>query len=383
MSVILFIIHILIICAISIIFLRYIFDWEELPMFDGSMDKEPLVSVIIPMRNEEKDIIQCLKSLMNQTYKNMEMIIIDDCSEDTSKELVQNYIHDNRSRHIHLISVDSLPTGWVGKCHAITKGIEKARGEWFLFTDADVIFNPQTVRSTVWYALDTDAGFISLKFKKICISFWEKVIVPYAYFYKGWIKPSPSRIADMNNPDATATGDFIFMSRTGYISFGGHAHPQVKNHFIEDACIARVAKKNNITPVILDGKNHIAVRKFNSLRQIFLGLGKIVPVEFLHRSWFLLFCHVACMAVYSIIPFVLLLIVRDPLLVMLNAFICCVTMGVYVFYLHTEKHPLYYSLFMPLGAFMLIVVFIQSFVQVYFNIRVNWRGRIYQDKYDG
>lgn len=357
--------------------LRYIFDWKALPFTSSQLTKEPLVSVLVPMRNEEKAIIASLTSLCSQTYKNLEIIVIDDCSEDNSKTLVKEFIARNPQKNIQLVEIQTLPDGWVGKCHALVQGLTHAHGEWFLFTDADVIYKPEAVKSAVQFILKEKGEFLSLKFRKICIGFWEKVIVPYTYFVKGWFAPSPSKIGDISVPAATATGDFTLIARDAYVRFGGHSHPNVKQHVIEDAAIARAAKENGVIPIIMDGKNHIEVRKFNNLKEIFAGFGKMISIEFQKKTIVHYLIQIFMISAFSIIPFILLFTLKNAVLAGLNISIILIVVGVYAIYLKKEEHPQYYNMLAPLGACMLVIICTYSLIQVRLAKGVNWRGRVY------
>jgi len=100
---------------------------------------KPFVSIIVPARNEERNIRRCVESLLEQDYDNYEVIVVDDGSSDCTPrildELVASHAHSDRLYVLRLR--DELPQGWAGKPHAIHEGTQEAHGEWLLFTDAD------------------------------------------------------------------------------------------------------------------------------------------------------------------------------------------------------------------------------------------------------
>src|SRR5690242_576100 len=119
-------------------------------------ESNPLVSIIVPARNEERNIRRCVTSLLEQDYANFEVIVVDDGSTDTTPrildEIAQNHPRGNRLFVVRLR--DSLPPGWAGKPHAIDCGTREARGEWLLLTDADTWHAPGALNYAVQRAID-------------------------------------------------------------------------------------------------------------------------------------------------------------------------------------------------------------------------------------
>ena len=110
----------------------------------------PVLSVVIPACNEASHIGQALRSLLDQDYPKLEVVVINDRSTDDTGEILERLAdRDNRIKVIH---IDKLPAGWLGKVHALHQGVKQATGEWYLFTDADIYFQPGALRRSVCYA---------------------------------------------------------------------------------------------------------------------------------------------------------------------------------------------------------------------------------------
>src|ERR1700736_3336983 len=119
---------------------------------------QPLVSVLIPARNEEHRIGKCLKSLLNQSYSNLEILVLDDQSEDDTAGVVTTI----RGSNLRLIAGKTLPPGWVGKSWACQQLADEARGELLLFTDADTIHPPGTISAVVSKQAATGADLLTV-----------------------------------------------------------------------------------------------------------------------------------------------------------------------------------------------------------------------------
>ena len=135
----------------------------------------PFVSVIIPSRNEAYRIGKCIKSLKLQTYPRLEILIVDDSTDDTVQVIKSIVRNDGRFK---VIKEDKLPDGWIGKPHALQQGSTQAKGEWLLFIDADTYHDPELIERAVEYAIKKKLDMLSLVPHHICESFWEKVIQP-------------------------------------------------------------------------------------------------------------------------------------------------------------------------------------------------------------
>ena len=126
--------------------------------------KGPLVSIIVPARNEEDNIRRCVESLLEQDYDNYEVIVVDDGSTDETPAILDELArsHPHRDRLYVLRLRDDLPEGWAGKPHAIQKGTQEARGKWLLFTDADTYHAPNALRSSLAQAIEEEAVLFTI-----------------------------------------------------------------------------------------------------------------------------------------------------------------------------------------------------------------------------
>ena len=120
----------------------------------------PLLSVIVPACNEAANIEATVESLLGQDYPNFELILIDDRSTDGTGEIIDRLAQrETRIRALHVIT---LPDGWLGKVHALDRGVHTAQGEWLLFTDADVHFSAGTLRRALGWTMENHVDHLAL-----------------------------------------------------------------------------------------------------------------------------------------------------------------------------------------------------------------------------
>ena len=207
----------------------------------------PLISVLIPARNEEENIETCLKSLQKQDYPNFEVLVLDDNSTDSTAELVEGMAA--KDERIRLIKGEPLPEGWAGKPFACHQLAEKARGSWLLFVDADTTHAPHMLRSTLAIALELKPSLLSGFPRQMAESLPEKIAMPLMYFATmSWLplwwlhrskEPRPS----------LAIGQFLLFPREEYWRIGGHM--AVKDRILEDIWLG--------VETVRHGGRHIAI----------------------------------------------------------------------------------------------------------------------------
>src|SRR5262249_28727971 len=128
------------------------------PRFDAP--GPPLVTAIIPARNEEETLADCLVSVCAQDYPNLEILVVDDRSTDGTAAIARRFAASDP--RVSLLTVDELPPGWTGKTHALHRAAAEARGEWLWFLDADTRHEPESLSVVLRYAVDRKAHLASL-----------------------------------------------------------------------------------------------------------------------------------------------------------------------------------------------------------------------------
>lgn len=203
------------------------YDYDEPPVVENIEGKPLLVSIIVPMRNEEKNTRRCIESLLSQNYPNFEIIAVDDRSKDSTLNILKELA--SRHNNLKVIEGNSVPKDWVGKNYALWQGVKQAKGDWFLFIDADTASEPYTLTSVIKYVDENNIDMLSISPFQVLETFWERVIQPvvlssiyYAFPYR--------RINDPKSKIAAANGQFILIRKSVYKAIGGHL--AVKNCFV-------------------------------------------------------------------------------------------------------------------------------------------------------
>src|SRR3984957_5972868 len=137
----------------------------------------PAVSVIVPARNEEASLKNCLDSLVAQTNVAFEIIVINDHSTDRTHEIASSF----SDKQVRVVEAGALPAGWTGKNNAVTAGAKVARGEWLLFTDADTVHHPGSLARALVETTQQGAALLSYSPEQEVRGFWEKIVMPVIF----------------------------------------------------------------------------------------------------------------------------------------------------------------------------------------------------------
>lgn len=231
----------------------------------------PLVSVIIPARNEEQRVKACLEAVLAQDYPRFEVIVVDDRSEDRTAEIVEGLARtDDRVRRVR---GKPLPSGWAGKCHAIHQGVEMAEGTWLLMLDTDTYLEPHCLSATVQDAIAKEVDLYTLIFEAQCQSFWEKVCQPL--FFQFILMAMPlHKVNDPEGKEAAAPGPFLLFRRSTYEAIGGHAG--MKDEVVEDLRLAQRIKEEGYRLHVVNAVPLATSRRRIGLKEIWHGWSRVL-----------------------------------------------------------------------------------------------------------
>ncbi len=202
-----------------------------------TLDTNPVVSIIVPARNEEANIAACLESLVAQSGIPYEIIVIDDDSTDRTAEIARSF------PKVKLIPAGPLPDNWTGKNNAMSAGAKAAhtKAKWLLFTDADTVHQPGSLARAVAEAEQHAAALLSYSPKQEVYGFWEKPVMPVIFAELATTYP-PQAVSDPASPIAAANGQYLMISRETYDAVGGHA--TIAADLLEDVALARLVKRS-------------------------------------------------------------------------------------------------------------------------------------------
>jgi chlorobactene glucosyltransferase len=353
---------------------------------DGESDvppeNPPLVSVIVPARNEAHNIARCVTSILATTYPNLELIVVDDSSTDGTPQVARDAaVRDPRAR---FIPSPPLPEGWFGKQWACATGANVARGSVLQFTDADTEHGADLVTRSINAMRSARAQMLSIAGRQELGGFWEKVMQPQIFNVLAMRYGGTETVTQATNVrDKIANGQCIFVTHDSYNAIGGHA--SVRSSVAEDLMLAQRFFAARKRVVVMLGWNQLSTRMYGSLREIVRGWRKnvfaggldAVPFGKVGQTLFPLFLLVP--PVMELLPLLALVLAAagfatSGALLLWASISTAVMLAWWILvYVTIRENPLY-ALAYPLGALVLLYIFLTAVIR---GRRVTWKGRTY------
>lgn len=333
-------------------------------------DFAPLVSIIIPARNEVDTLEQALQSIVQQHYANLEIIVVDDRSTDGTGPLVDRMAQQfSRLRVIHL---HELPAGWIGKNHALHYAASQARGEFLLFTDADIVMHPQTVSKAISYVCQEHLDHLTVMPAVIAPGIALNMFVgTFGLFFVIFTKPWQA-----HKPQSTHSigiGAFNLVRTTVYRAIGGHE--AIKMRPDDDVKLAKLLKQHTKQVEILNGQQMISVRWYPTVRAMIKGLMKNAFAGLDYQLSTVLFSS-ALLFLLFIWP-VLALFVTTGLTWLINGGSVLIMFVLYAYTAQSSQlHP-WSAIGFPLMVLLFIYVMWRSMVLTLLNDGISWRDTHY------
>lgn len=368
-------IHACINFALFAIFLLLMVSWrlrslkflQQLP----PTSDHPLVSVIIPALNEAQNIEEALSSILALDYPNLEIVVVNDRSTDRTGEILKRMGRENPK--LKVVDVMELPPGWLGKNHALAKGAAMAKGEYLLFTDADVVMAPSTMSRAIGRMLEEQLDHLTIWFGwkppttalRMLFNFFNIIFALYCQPWKAKDPKSRSHIG---------IGAFNLVRRTAYQAVGTHQTIAMRPD--DDVKLGKLMKLHGYRQELVMGKDMVTVEWYATLREAVSGFEKN---SFAVLDYSLpILCGGTLMILGGfVVPFIMLFFSSGPALWM-N--MCVVAVFALICLLNAHIHG---SRFFPSilgiapGALMFIYLQWRSAIIIYRNNGINWRGTHY------
>lgn len=226
----------------------------------------PLISVLVPARDEEASIGACVGALLEQDYPNFEIIVLDDESTDGTAGVA------GRDPRVQVVAGAPWLHGWTGKNWACHQLASRARGDVLCFVDADTILSPDALSRAVGELLEGDLGLVSLLLRTDTRTVAEVVLMPMVNHALLALLPAAlmERPGDPNM--AIALGPFIMVRRGAYAAAGGHA--AAPGHVVDDVQLARAVKASGHRVALRNGTTLARTRWYSGFREIWDGFSK-------------------------------------------------------------------------------------------------------------
>ena len=366
--------HILVLGSLSLLLLNYLLNLRvfRFPNVSPLPASAPLLSILVPARNEEKRLGPCLDSLLGSHYHPIEILVLDDHSSDGTAGLVrQRCLTDPRLR---LISGQTLPNGWTGKAWACHQLAKEAKGDFLVFVDADTRFADTTLARVVSLAMKKNADLISLWPYLESKSWSERLVIPFVHLFI--LLYLPHWMGGRSTSLGAANGQFLLFRRESYKKIGGHA--AVSGHLVEDIALGRKLRAAGFCVLNRDGTNPghpialVRCRMYDNFRDLWDGFTKNLYPAFDGRlaafAFFQLFQFAVFLGPFLLLPF----FPKDPILWIEVAIILSLRLAM----AHRFRQSWLGAILHPLGQVLVLAIAANSWLQTV-RRRLPWRGRHY------
>ena len=363
-------------------------EWDRNPVMPAG---NPRVSIIVPARNEEETIEQALKTLLALDYDNYEIIAVNDRSTDRTGEIMErvaaSFRVEGQNPHfsqnwgevghpdspiLRVMHHTELPAGWLGKTHAMWTAANRASGEWLLFTDADVLFKPDSVRRALAYAESEPADHVVLFPQMIMKRPGEYMMI--AFFQTMFMfGHRPWKVADPSTDDHMGVGAFNLVRRSVYDTVG--TYEALRMEVLDDMKLGKVVKKAGFAQRNVFGKDLISVRWGHGAFGIVNNLTKNFFAVLSFQVWRTVISALG-LAFLNFGPFLGICLahgwMRVPYAVALVSMF-----AIYVGMSWRSAVPAYYFFLHPVSAAMFIYTLLRSMALTLWNGGIVWRGTKY------
>jgi len=368
---------ILLVIMINFIINNFIFkNSSKYKLPESFLKEKPLVSVLIPARDEERNIGRCLNSLLRQDYENIEILVMDDNSVDRTSEVVQRFC--KKDKRVRLYHGKPLKKGWLGKSYVCQQLSGHARGDYLLFVDADTLHFLNSVSSAVACLLRFDVDALSVFAKQIMVTIHERMMVPAGNFMILSFMPLALIRGSRNPLFCTAIGQFMLFKKDVYEAIGGHE--SVKNEILEDVIISKQVKRCGYKFMIFDGRDNLYCRMYHNFREVVHGYTKLLFSSFDYNLFIMSFAIIAIAAIH-LVPFIMLplAILFSWPLVLINIIIIQVVLVLITKIMLAIRFRMRATdiILHPLSVIYLLSMAVNSIFQYRYNIGVQWKGRTY------
>ncbi|MHB1397616.1 MAG: glycosyltransferase family 2 protein [Trichloromonadaceae bacterium] len=330
----------------------------------------PKVSLIAAARNEERNLNQALQSLLRLDYPNLELILVDDRSEDATGAILDRLVAEHPQ--LQVLHIEELPPGWLGKNHALWLGSRQAAGELLLFTDADVVFAPEVLQHAVTQfqsgaldhlALTPDARMPSAFLNMFGLAFG----LIFAIFTRPW------RAGDPSSPCHIGIGAFNLVRAEAYRQVGGHRTIALRPD--DDLKLGKILKRAGYRQQLLYGSGLIAVEWYASVSQLIRGLEKNAFAGTDYRIWLAL-GGAAILLLSSVWPYAALLLTQGPSWWLALATVALINL---LLINSARRHgsPPWHALGFPLAAALFAFIIVRTTLLNLWQGGITWRGTFY------
>lgn len=341
-------------------YLRAVPPWQE-------ASAGPLVSIIIPARNEEKHIEEALQSVLNQDYRNTEVLVVDDRSSDETAVILDRMAQLHR--RLRVFHITELPGGWLGKNHALYFGARHASGEFLLFTDADFVMHPSAVSRALRYVVREEADHLTVAPQVDMPGFFLRMFSGvFTLFFALYARPWKAK--DPRSSYHVGIGAFNLVRTSAYRASGTHAAIAMRPD--DDMKLGKILKKNGFKQRVLFAEGVIRVEWYGSFGELVSGLEKnsFAGTEYSLTAMIL---GTLFLFLFFSWPFAAVFLTGGALK-LLNVTIIALIVLIYRDNARFHKTSPWYVLGFPFAVLLFIYILWNSTITTLKNDGIRWRG---------
>jgi glycosyltransferase involved in cell wall biosynthesis len=333
----------------------------------------PLISVIVPARNEEESVEACLRSLLAIESVALEILAIDDRSTDATGAIMDRLaaVADASGKRLRVLHIAELPAGWTGKTHAMALGARQTSAPWLLFTDADILFAADALQRALQFADAEAADHVVIIPTLILKSFGERVMIAFMQNL-AVITSRFWRIPDPRAKESIGVGAFNMVRGDVYRAMGGFE--ALRMEVLEDLRFGFEVKRKGFRQRVAYGRDLVRVRWANGLLGMIRNITKNLFAVFRFRVTVTL---AACAALF--------LFCAGPFIACAGGLAMCIPAAIvllmltllYRYHGRFMGIPTAYVFTFPIAACLVVYSILRSMVITLARGGVTWRGTFY------
>jgi glycosyltransferase involved in cell wall biosynthesis len=218
----------------------------------------PSLTIVVPARNEAREIEAALRSLLGLEYPDLEIIAVNDRSTDATGEIMDRLAAETTSTgRLRVLHVTELPSRWLGKTHAMWLGAQQTSSEWILFTDADCVFRPDALGRAVYYAVSKSLDHLALMPTFHMHTWGERMIISFPQVAGGFVF-RPWKVSDPEARDSIGVGAFNLVRRQAYLAMG--SFEALRLEVVDDLKFGEAVKKARLRQDVVFGRGLVTLR---------------------------------------------------------------------------------------------------------------------------
>lgn len=331
---------------------------------------EPSIAVIIAVRNEEANLEKVLDSVCNLNYDNYRLLLVNDRSTDRTPQILENFA--KRFSHVTVLHIDELPQGWLGKSYALYRGYQNCAEEWILFTDADVVFKPDTLTKAIDCCIQQQLDhLVLLPHIQSRSALFNGVLATFKIMFNIQYRPWSAK-----NPYSRASigmGAFNFVKRTAYETAGTHLRFAL--HPNDDLQLGECIKSSGFRQDVLYGDEQIQYEWYSSLNEFINGLMKNA-FSSVGYSFLTALVNSISAILFFVLPVPVLLLSGVPEQQCMAAIILLAQLALYM--LKPALHAKWwYVLIIPFAATVISFIMLKSAILTLWQGGIYWRESFY------